>query len=151
MNSLVDSEMIVALYRASQAGVEVDLLVRGVCCLRPGLPGISEQIRVTAILGRFLEHSRIFYFRNGGNEEVYMGSADLMPRNLDRRVEELVSVEDPGFRAFICHELLPLYLRDVANTSELRPDGTYAHRVAPEGEPPFDVQAHLVAQAECKT
>jgi polyphosphate kinase len=148
MNALVDGEMILALYRASQAGVEIDLLVRGVCCLRPGLPGISDHIRVTAILGRFLEHSRIYYFHNGGDEEVYLGSADLMPRNLDRRVEELVPVETPSLRTFICSELLPLYLRDVANTSELLPDATYVHRVTPEGGQAFNVQAYLVAQAE---
>ena len=94
MNALVDRKMIELLYQASQAGVKVDLLVRGICCLRPGVRRVSDHIRVISIVGRFLEHSRVFYFRNGGREEVYLGSADLMPRNLNRRVEVDFPVQD---------------------------------------------------------
>jgi polyphosphate kinase len=125
MNSLVDLEVIRALYRASVAGVEIDLIVRGMCCLRPGIPGWSETIRVRSIVGRFLEHSRIYYFHNGGDEEVYLGSADMMERNLDRRVEILFPVEDPRHRAQIVQQILPAYLRDTANAQILKSDGTY--------------------------
>ena len=147
MNALVDAEMIQALYRASQAGVRVDLLIRGVCCLRPGIPGVSETITVTSILGRFLEHSRIFCFHNDGNPEVYLGSADLMTRNLDRRVEELFPVVDPSLRSSLYDELLPNYLRDTTNTRVLQADGSYVHAAPQEGRPPFDIQAYLMAQA----
>src|SRR4029077_5675562 len=94
-NTLVDKPIVRLLYQASQAGVKVDLIVRGICCLRPGLAGISDNIRVVSIVGRFLEHSRIFYFRNGGQDEIYLGSADLMPRNLNHRVEVNFPVQDP--------------------------------------------------------
>jgi polyphosphate kinase len=125
MNALVDERMIQLLYKASQAGVQVDLLVRGICCLRPGLAGVSDHIKVTSIVGRFLEHSRIFYFRNAGHEEVYLGSADMMPRNLDRRVEVVFPVEDPALVRFLHDEVLAVYLGDVVKARHMKPDGTY--------------------------
>jgi polyphosphate kinase len=125
MNALVDMRMIQLLYEASQAGVQVDLLVRGICCLRPGLAGVSENIKVTSIVGRFLEHSRIFYFRNAGQEEVYLGSADMMPRNLDRRVEVAFPVQDAKLVRFLRDEVLAIYLADVAKARHMKPDGTY--------------------------
>ncbi len=124
-NTLTDPDVIEALYSASQSGVEIDLIVRGVCCLRPGVPGLSENIRVRAIAGRFLEHSRVFYFRNGGSEEVYLGSADLMSRNLDRRVEVVFPVEDPRLIRRLRDEVLQIYLEDTANAHVLEPDGSY--------------------------
>jgi polyphosphate kinase len=117
--------MIKLLYRASQSGVQVDLLVRGLCCLRPGMAGISENIRVISIIGRFLEHSRIYYFRNGGQEEVYIGSADLMPRNLNRRVEIVVPVTEPRLVRRIRDEILETYLADTVNAYQMRADGAY--------------------------
>jgi polyphosphate kinase len=132
VNSLVDKQMIQELYQASQAGVKIDLLVRGVCCLRPDLPGISENIQVTSIVGRFLEHSRIYYFRNAGQEEVYLGSADLMPRNIDRRVEVLFPVQDPQMVRHLHDELLITYLKDNVKARRMLPDGTY-ERVKPKG------------------
>ena len=144
MNALVDPPVIDALYRASQAGVRVDLIVRGICCLRPGLPGISENIRVISIVGRFLEHSRVYYFYNGGEEEVYIGSADIMQRNLDRRVEAVFPVLDPALRQRVIVEVLMLQLRDNVKARELRPDGSYV-RVAPQpGEPLTDSQLELI-------
>ena len=142
MNQLTDTEMIATLYRASQAGVRVELIVRGICCLRPGLPGISERIRVTSLVGRFLEHSRLCYFGNGGDEQIYLGSADLMSRNLNQRVETLFPVEDPQARARLLR-MLAIYRRDTANTHILQPDGSYTRRLP--GEAPFDAQAHFVA------
>jgi polyphosphate kinase len=125
MNALVDTRMIQLLYQASQAGVEVDLLVRGICCLRPGIAGVSENIKVISIIGRFLEHSRIFYFRNAGEEEIYLGSADMMPRNLDRRVEAAFPVKDPALMRFLRDEVLAIYLADVVNARHMKCDGTY--------------------------
>jgi polyphosphate kinase len=144
MNALVDPEIIRLLYRASQAGVSIDLIVRGICCLRPGLPGISDNIRVRSIVGRFLEHSRIFYFGNNGKEEIYLGSADMMQRNLNNRVETLFPIEGPGLRVAIRDKILQTYLSDTANTSELLPDGSYVP-VRPEpGEPLFDCQCWFI-------
>jgi polyphosphate kinase len=145
MNALVDPFCIAALYRASQAGVNVELQIRGICCLRPGIPGISENIRVTAIVGRFLEHARIYYFHNVGKDEVYLGSADLMPRNLDKRVEILFPVQDPGLRKEILETILPIQLGDTAKSRLMQPDGTYARIVPKPGEVPLNAHTWLIA------
>jgi polyphosphate kinase len=137
VNSLVDRSIIDMLYKASQAGVQIDLIVRGVCCLRPGLPIVSENIRVTSIIGRFLEHSRIFYFRNGGNEQVFLGSADLMPRNLDRRVEVVFPLKGQNAQIVI-HHILKALLEDTSRARVMRPDGTYER--ARSGDAGFDSQ-----------
>jgi polyphosphate kinase len=144
MNALVDPDMIRSLYRASQAGIRIDLLVRGVCCLRPGIAGVSENIKVTSIVGRFLEHSRIFYFRNGGKEEIYLGSADLMPRNLNRRVEILFPVDDPELRARLRDGILTEYLLDNAKARRMMPDGTYKRAGRSDGQPPWNAQEILL-------
>jgi polyphosphate kinase len=128
MNSLADPEVIAALYEASQAGVEIDLIIRGICCLRPGVPGVSDRIRVISIVGRFLEHSRIWYFRNGGKEEYYFGSADWMPRNFDRRVEVIAPVEDQSLFPRL-QSLFETYLADDRQAWDLHVDGTYKQRV----------------------
>ena len=133
MNALVDPDIIAALYAASGAGVPIDLIVRGICCLRPGLPGVSETIRVISIVGRFLEHSRAFYFLNGGEEEVYFGSADWMPRNLDRRIEAITPIEDPQHRHAL-RDLLLLMWEDNRQAWDLRPDGSYTQRRPPSPE-----------------
>jgi len=133
MNALVDAETIAALYRASQSGVDVDLVVRGICCLRPGVPGVSDRVRVVSIIGRFLEHSRLFYFANGGADEYYVGSADWMPRNFDRRVEAVVPVEDPTLHGRL-HSLLDVCLSDNRQAWDLAADGSYAQRT-PGAEP----------------
>ncbi len=134
-NAVVDAPMIRALYRASQAGVEIDLIVRGQCTLIPGLRGISSRISVRSIVGRFLEHSRIFYFENGGNADVYLGSADWMPRNLYERVEVLFPIRDPELRARICNEILPAYLNDNQKARILGSDGKYTYvRKGPKGK-----------------
>jgi polyphosphate kinase len=132
MNSLVDAGCIQALYEASQAGVEIDLNVRGICCLRPGVPGVSENIRVVSIVGRFLEHSRLYTFRCGEETRVLMGSADLMPRNLDSRVELVAPVEDPELKAEML-DVLERCFADNANAWELDSDGRWTRTVAPEG------------------
>jgi len=144
MNALVDPEIIHVLYSASQAGVSIDLIVRGMCCLRPGIAGVSDNIRVRGLLGRFLEHSRIFYFGNHGLEEIYLGSADMMQRNLNNRVETLFPIEDPVLRQTIRERVLQSYLNDTVNAHELLPDGTYV-RVQPEpGQPLFDSQSWFI-------
>ena len=146
MNALVDGDIIASLYRASRAGVRVDLIVRSVCCLRPGIPGLSDRIRVTSLIGRFLEHSRIYYFANAGAEELYCGSADMMPRNLDRRVETLFPIEDPSVRKRLLHALA-IYRRDNVNTHVLHADGSYA-RLQPDGAPPFNAQTYFLEHDE---
>lgn len=144
MNALVDGKCIRALYRASQAGVKVDLQVRGICCLRPGIPGISDNITVTSVVGRFLEHPRIYYFYNGGDEELLLGSADLMPRNLDRRVEQLFPIEDPDLRESVYEHILCVHLQDNMQARRLLPDGQY-ERVRPkEGEPELNSQLWMI-------
>jgi polyphosphate kinase len=144
MNALVDPACIAALYAASQAGVKVDLQVRGICCLRPGIPGTSENIRVTAIVSRFLEHARIYYFRNGGDEEVYLGSADLMPRNLDKRVEILFPIQNPALRKAIIETILPVQLGDNVKTRLMQSDGTYARLTPGPSEESLNAQSWLV-------
>jgi polyphosphate kinase len=142
LNSLIDPEFIRVLYRASQAGVSIDLIVRGMCSLRPGLPGVSETIRVVSLVGRFLEHSRLYYFANGGegDDEIFLGSADLMQRNLDHRIEVLTPVEDPALRARLRDVDLPAYLRDTVNARRLTRDGTYERIHPQDGARPFDEQ-----------
>jgi len=147
MNALVDSETIAKLYEASRAGIHVDLLVRGICCLRPGIPGISENIQVISILDRFLEHSRIFYFHNGGNPEVYSGSADWMPRNFKKRAEILYPIMDNNLKSRLMNEILMTYLKDNVKARIMQPDGLYARRKAKGGEKPIRSQTELIVIA----
>jgi polyphosphate kinase len=134
MNALVEPTVIDALYRAAQSGVKIDLVVRGTCCLRPGIAGLSENIRVISIVDRFLEHSRIFYFENAGEPEVFLGSADWMPRNFYRRIELMFPVEDARLKARLIHELLAVILKDNVKARQLRSDGTYARLTPGEGQ-----------------
>ncbi len=143
MNSLVDGEIIRELYAASRAGVRIDLLIRGICCLRPGVEGVSDNIRVHSIVGRFLEHSRILYFANGGEEEVYITSADWMPRNLNRRVEIMVPVEDEDNRRSL-RRILDIYLADNVKARALQADGTWVRCYPGAGEAPLNAQDHLL-------
>ena len=143
-NSVADPEMIRVLYGASRAGVRIDMIVRGVCCLRPGIPGVSDNIRVRSIVGRFLEHSRLYYFENGGSPELLIGSADLMERNLDRRVEALCFVRDPALRNHLVNEVLDTLLSDTVRAMELRTDGSYHLVDGPPGAPAIDAQASLL-------
>ncbi len=143
MNALVDPQIIVALYEAAQAGVKIDLIIRGICCLRPGVEGVSENIRVISIIGRFLEHSRMFYFFNGGDEEVYIGSADWMQRNLTRRVEAIVQVEDPTIAKEL-QEILGVMLADNRQAWDLQPGGHYSQRRPPANCPEVSSQQILM-------
>ncbi len=143
LNSLVDEEIIEKLYEASCAGVKIDLIVRGICCLRPHVPGLSENIRVISIVGRFLEHSRIYFFENAGDNKVYLASADWMPRNLERRVEIAFPIEDPKLRDDIVNEVLPTFLNDRVKARELQPDGTYVRLHPREGERRSQAQLHF--------
>jgi polyphosphate kinase len=145
MNQLQDAKIIKALYEASQAGVQIDLIVRGFCCLRPGVPGLSDNIRVMSILGRFLEHSRIFYFRNDGNEEYYIGSADWMVRNLDYRVEAIAPIEDPPLRT-ILKDTLETMLADHGFAWQLSADGQWSRRKLDEGKPGIPSQERFMAR-----
>lgn len=145
INALVDPSMARVLYRAAQEGVRCDLIVRGMCCLRPGLPGVSETVHVTSIVGRFLEHSRVFWFRNGGDDEVYIGSADLMTRNLDRRVEVVFPVHDRDLVRRLRDDVLGTYLADTERGRVMNADGSYSRRRAADGEPGHDSQAALLA------
>ncbi|MCX8156034.1 MAG: polyphosphate kinase 1 [Verrucomicrobiae bacterium] len=147
MNALVDKEVIDALYEASQAGVEVELIVRGICCLRPGLPGISERIRVRSIVDRFLEHSRVFYFENACQPEVYLSSADWMPRNFYKRIEVMWPVEDGNLRERIIQEILALPLRDNVKASVLLPDGQYQRASRAPGEAAHRSQMEFIERA----
>jgi polyphosphate kinase len=144
MNALTDSRMIRLLYEASIAGVRIDLLVRGTCCLRPGVPGVSENIRVISIVGRFLEHSRLYYFHNGGEELVLAGSADLMSRNLDRRVEVLFPIEDHRVVRHLRDKVLALYLDDNVKARQMLPDGRYIRKKAAAGEDRINAQEELL-------
>lgn len=148
MNQLVDPSCIKALYKASMSGVKVELQVRGICCLRPGLSGVSENIRVTSLVGRFLEHARMFYFRNGGDDELFMGSADVMPRNLDKRVEVLTPIEDPDLRRSLVNDILMKHIEDTVNAWELRSDGTYVKVLASNGDVSFDSQKWMMDHRE---
>jgi polyphosphate kinase len=143
MNSLVDRETIRALYAASRAGVRVDLIIRGICCLRPGVPGFSETMRVVSVVGRFLEHSRIYWFNNAGKPMVYIGSADAMERNFDRRVEVVTPVASPEIGHYIRHTVLEGYLRDNVNARILQRDGSYLPVKRGQDDPVYDDQAEF--------
>ncbi|HKP86240.1 MAG TPA: polyphosphate kinase, partial [Blastocatellia bacterium] len=145
INSLTDTKIIRKLYEASQAGVPIDLIVRGVCSLRPGVPGLSDTIDVISIVGRFLEHSRVLYFANGGEDDIYIGSADWMLRNLDRRVELLVPIEDALLKKHLKEEVLDLYLRDNVKARRLLVNGNYQRVPNPDGTQRVDSQNHFMA------
>lgn len=148
-NSLIDPSFIRQLYRASMAGVKIDLLARGICGLRPGIPNLSENIRVTSIVGRFLEHSRIYYFHNGGNPDIYLGSADLMPRNLDRRIETLFPIEDPTLKQELI-DILDIHLADNVNARLLQADGSYVQLFPGKHEKARDSQTEFMTRAKSR-
>jgi polyphosphate kinase len=156
-NSLLDPDIVQSLYRASQAGVDIELIVRGICSLRPGIRGLSDRIRVRSIVGRFLEHSRIYYFENGGEPEVYLGSADWMPRNLHERVEVLFPLKSPLLRDRVVHEILAAQLADNVKARFLQKDGRYLRpwqsprgrsKRPPKGAAAFNSQNFLIEVAE---
>ena len=147
MNSLLEQAVIEALYEASKAGVQVDLIVRGISSIRPGIGGVSENIRVRSVVGRFLEHSRIFYFANGGEEEIYCGSADWMPRNLFERCEVVFPIRDAQIRNRIRHEILAAYLADSAKSRMETASGAYRRVCAPDGKR-FSAQDFFIRVAE---
>jgi polyphosphate kinase len=147
MNALEDMDITAALYRASQAGVEVDLIVRDSCRLRPAIPGLSETVRVVSVVGRFLEHPRIFYFRNGGDEEYFIGSADCMKRNLESRVEVVAPVEAPDLRQEL-REILDVQLSDQRSAWDMRSDGSYVQRMPADGTNVTGSQQQLIELAE---
>jgi len=148
MNSLVDPHAIRAMYAAAQAGVRIDLIVRGICCLRPGVPGVSDNIRVMSLVDKFLEHSRIAYFQNADQPEVYLTSADWMPRNFRRRVEVMFPVEDARLRTRLIDGILGVYLSDNVKARYMRPDGTYVRvRSAKAGEPVVRAQLEFLKMA----
>jgi len=145
MNSLVDRKMIQLLYEASCEGVRIDLIVRGICCLRPGVPGLSENIRVVSIVGRFLEHSRIYWFANGGESEVYLGSADIMPRNLDHRVEVIFPVQDRNLVDYLRDQVLNVLLADNVKARWMNADGKYERVDRGAEDEPVNSQERLIA------
>ena len=147
MNSLVDAKTIQALYKASCEGVKIDLIVRGICCLKPGIPGVSEHIRVISIIGRFLEHSRAYYFHNGGKEELYLGSADMMPRNLDNRVEAIFPVFDKALVKIVTTDF-ELILSDNVKAWQMNADGIYS--LIDNDSPKLNSQALLLDRSAVK-
>jgi len=150
INSLLDKNVVQELYRASEAGVQVDLIVRGICSLNPGMRGISDRIQVRSIVGRFLEHSRIYYFQNGGEDEIYLGSADWMPRNLHERVEVVFPLRDAMLRDRVKNEILAAYLADNVKARILQRGGSYVRAAGKNKTAPFSAQDFLIDVAEGK-
>jgi polyphosphate kinase len=143
LNSIVDENIIEKLYEASSAGVKIDLIVRGICCLRPRVPGLSDNIRVISIVGRFLEHSRVYYFENAGQADIYLSSADWMPRNFYRRVEIAFPIDAPALREEMVNDILPSLLNDQVKARELQPDGRYVRLHPAEGAARSQAQLHF--------